>query len=95
MSVSEEPSGIMKRQNSNRGSKGTFNLQDAEEEAVVLSLEPHKIVASKKKKLVAKLKPIEPKVNPKTNKIAGNFAAEVLAQLDLKDQNNERKLQMR
>lgn len=47
---------------------------------MVLNLDPK---ANKKRK-PSKLKPLEP-AKTKTGKIAGNFAAEVLAQLDAND----------
>lgn len=54
-----------------------LSIQKAEEEVMVLNLDPK---AGKKRK-PSKLKPIEPATN-KQGKIAGNFAAEVLAQMD-------------
>jgi len=65
-------------------------VQDAKEEALVLSLDPH---AGKKKK-PKQLKPI---IKPAkgTQKITGNFAAEVLADLERNDQNKERTNAMR
>lgn len=65
-------------------------VQQAEDEAIILSLDPK---AGKKKK-PTKLKPLEPTTDFK-GKISGNFAAEVLAQMEERDKNKERAQKMR
>jgi hypothetical protein len=76
---------VSKLKNSN--SEVNNLLQDAEEEAMVLSLDPK---AAKKKK-PTKLKPIMPsqKLDGTKTKIEGNYAAQVLAELEAKDKNKQ------
>ena len=69
-------------QNSERGSE---LLENASVEAITLSLDPK--AAKKKKQFPRTLKPIEKTAN---GKIAGNYAAEVLADLEHKQNNRQR-----
>ena len=69
-------------------------LQDASAEAITLSLNPQQ---GKKKKTAPRiLKPIDyQKQAPKGGKIVGNYAAQVLADLEAKDKNNSMASAMR
>ena len=69
-------------------------LQDASNEAITLSLDPQK--GKKKKNVPRTLKPIDyQKQAPKGGKIVGNYAAQVLADLEEKDKNREMATAMR
>lgn len=69
-------------------------MQEASNEAITLSLDPQK--AKKKKAMPRTLKPIDyQKQAPKGGKMVGNYAAQVLADLEAKDQNRERATAMR
>lgn len=94
-------SGKLRRQNSNKvrnsnGEMGGTNqlLQEASNEAITLSLDPQK--GKKKKNAPRTLKPIDyQKQAPKGGKIVGNYAAQVLADLEAKDKNREMATAMR
>jgi hypothetical protein len=60
-------------------------IKDAGMEAMVLSLDPK----SMKNKKPTKLKPLVPKTGRKEKKITGNYAAEVLADLEERDKNKK------
>ena len=79
-----------KVRNSNGEMGGTNQLlQDASHEAITLSLNPQQ-QGKKKKAAPRTLKPIDyQKQAPKGGKIVGNYAAQVLADLEAKDKNRE------
>lgn len=93
-------SGKVRRQSANKirhsnGEMGTSQLlQEASNEAITLSLDPQK--GKKKKNAPRTLKPIDyQKQAPKGGKIVGNYAAQVLADLEAKDKNREMATAMR
>lgn len=92
-------SGKARRQNSNRVSNGEMGgtnqlLQEASNEAITLSLDPQK--GKKKKNAPRTLKPIDyQKQAPKGGKIVGNYAAQVLADLEAKDKNRKMATEMK
>jgi hypothetical protein len=69
-------------------------LQEASNEAITLSLDPSK--GKKKKNVPRTLKPLDyQKQAPKGGKLAGNYAAKVLADLEEKDRNRDTAVAMR